>query len=175
LTEQPHRSGCPINLSVEVFGDKWSLVILRDMMFGNRRHFRELQTLSMERISTNILSDRLKSLTDDGMISRIDDPTHKQKGIYSLTEKSIELVPIFAALGTWGRKWMPVSRELSIRAKLLEEGGPKMWHAFMEELRVIHLGAPAKRGKPSVFATLQKAYEDLVRQEQRSAPGQTPK
>lgn len=166
MTEKAHRSGCPINLSVEVFGDKWSLVILRDMMFGNRRHFRELQTLSMEGISTNILSDRLKSLLEDGMISKVDDPTHKQKGIYSLTEKSIELVPIFAALGAWGRKWMPVSKELSIRAQLLEEGGPKMWRDFMEELRVIHLGMPAKRGKPSVFATLQKAYEDVVRREQ---------
>lgn len=164
MAENAHRSGCPINLSVEVFGDKWSLVILRDMMFGNRRHFRELQTLSDERISSNILADRLKSLMDDGMISKVDDPTHKQKAIYSLTEKSIDLVPIFAALGTWGRKWMPVSKELSIRAQLLEEGGPKMWRDFMEELRVIHLGVPAKKGKPSVFAALQKAYEKVVRQ-----------
>jgi DNA-binding HxlR family transcriptional regulator len=165
VTEHAHRSGCPINLSVEVFGDKWSLVILRDMMFGNRRHFRELQTQSMEGISTNILADRLKSLLADGMISKVDDPSHKQKGIYSLTEKSIELVPIFAALGTWGRKWMPVSRELSIRAQLLEHGGPRMWRDFMDELRVIHLGARTKKGKPSVFAALQKAYEDVVRQE----------
>jgi DNA-binding HxlR family transcriptional regulator len=162
VTENEHRSGCPINLSVEVFGDKWSLVILRDMMFGNRRHYRELLTQSIEGISSNILADRLKSLADDGMISKVDDPTHKQKGIYSLTEKSIELVPVFAALGTWGRKWMPVSRELSIRAQLLEEGGPKIWRDFMDELRVIHLGAPAKKGRPSVIAALQKAYEKVV-------------
>jgi DNA-binding HxlR family transcriptional regulator len=164
-----HRSGCPINLSVEVFGDKWSLVILRDIMFSSRRHFRELQTLSMEGISTNILADRLKSLLEDGMISKVDDPSHKQKGIYSLTQKSIELVPIFAVLGAWGRKWMPGSKELSIRAQLLEEGGPKMWRYFMAELRVIHLGATAKRGKPSVLTGLQKAYEDVVRQQRNSS------
>ncbi len=171
MTEKAHRSSCPINLSVEVFGDKWSLVILRDMMFGNRRHFRELLTLSNEGISSNILADRLKSLLDDGMISKVDDPTHKQKGIYSLTEKSIELVPVFAALGAWGRKWMPVSRELSIRAQLLEDGGPKMWRDFMDELRVIHLGAIAKRGRPSVIAALRKAYEEVVQRPPPRRPG----
>jgi len=71
------RCGCPINLSLEVLGDKWSLLIIRDMMFGNRRHFRE----SEEGISSNILSDRLKTLLDEGIITRADDPTHKQKGI----------------------------------------------------------------------------------------------
>ena len=167
VTKNPHRSGCPINLSVEVFGDKWSLVILRDMMFGNRRHYRELLRQSMEGISSNILADRLKSLVDDGMISKVDDPSHKQKGIYSLTEKSIALVPVFAALGSWGRKWMPVSRELSIRAQLLEEGGLKMWRDFMDELRVIHLGASAKKGRPSVIKALRKAYEEVLRLERK--------
>ncbi len=75
------RSGCPINLSLEVLGDKWSLLIIRDMMFGNRRHFRELLNKSEEGISSNILSDRLKTLLDEGIITRADDPTHKQKGI----------------------------------------------------------------------------------------------
>ena len=112
-----HRSGCPINLSLEVFGDKWSLLILRDMIFGGRRHFRELLLRSEERISSNVLSDRLKSLLALGMLRKADDPTHKQKAIYSLTEMAIELVPIMAHLGAWGRKWLPVSEELSIRAQ----------------------------------------------------------
>jgi DNA-binding HxlR family transcriptional regulator len=166
MTDMAHRSGCPINLSVEVFGDKWSLVILRDMMFGNRRHFRELLTSSKEGISSNILADRLKSLMEDGMITRVDDPTHKQKGIYSLTEKSIALVPVFAMLGAWGRRWMPVSEELSIRAQLLEEGGPQMWKAFMEELREIHLGRQRPQGTSSVIGQLRKAYEDVVQRKQ---------
>lgn len=158
-----HRSGCPINLSLEVFGDKWSLLILRDVIFGGRRHFRELLLRSEEGISSNILADRLKMLVEEGMMTKADDPSHKQKGIYSLTDKAIELVPIMAHLGAWGRKWLPVSEELSIRARLLEEGGPQMWQKFMAELRVEQLGAPAEGlGGPSVRETLQAAYEDVV-------------
>src|SRR3569623_1885793 len=97
-----HRSGCPINLAVEVLGDKWSLVVLRDMMFGNRRHFRELLTLSDERIASNVLANRLKRLVKGGLISRVDDPSHQQKAIYSLTEMAIALVPVFAHIGAWG-------------------------------------------------------------------------
>ena len=153
------RSGCPINLAIEVFGDKWSLILLRDMMFGNRRHFRELLTLSEEGISSNILSNRLKRLINDGMISRVDDPSHKQKAIYSLTEKSIALVPVFVQLGAWGRRFLPASPELSIRAQLLEEGGPAMWEDFMNELRVTHLGRPKRTKGSSVAEQLQAAYE----------------
>jgi len=54
------RSGCPINLTLEALGDRWSLIVIRDLMFGNRRHFRELLTRSEERIASNILADRLK-------------------------------------------------------------------------------------------------------------------
>lgn len=157
--DAPHRSGCPINLSVEVIGDRWSLVILRDIIFGGRRHFRELLTNSMEGISSNILADRLKMLMAQGMLTRRDDPSHKQKGIYSLTEKSIALLPVMAQLGAWGRRWLPVTEELSIRAQLLEEGGPALWDRFMAELREAHLGVPAGRGGPTVREELQAAYE----------------
>ena len=153
------RSGCPINLTLETLGDRWSLIVIRDMMFGNRRHFRELLGKSEEGIASNILADRLKKLQAQGMITRADDPSHKQKGIYSLTEKAIQLVPIMALVGGWGRKHLPVSEELSIRAQLLEEGGPPMWDAFMEELRRLHLGK-AGDGR-SVLAELQAAYEDV--------------
>jgi DNA-binding HxlR family transcriptional regulator len=168
-TTDQHRSGCPINLAVEVFGDKWSLVVLRDMMFGNRRYFRELLLLSDEGISSNILSDRLKSLLDSGMISKVDDPRHKQKSIYSLTEKSIALVPIFAQIGAWGRRYLPVTEELSIRAQLLEEGGPKLWDAFMDELRETHLGIAMRKGRPRVSEQLRAAYEEVVARNKRKA------
>jgi DNA-binding HxlR family transcriptional regulator len=157
------RSGCPINLTLEVVGDKWSLLVIRDMMFGNRRHFRELLTKSEEGISSNILADRLKTLLDQGIITREDDPGHKQKGIYSLTEQGIELLPILAQMSGWGFKYLPVSEELGIRAKLLSEGGPKMWAEFMDELRAIHLGVKRrKQAEPSVGERLQKAYERVV-------------
>jgi DNA-binding HxlR family transcriptional regulator len=162
-----HRSGCPINLSLEVFGDRWSLIILRDMMFGGLRHFRELLTQSEEGISSNILADRLKMLLDQGMITKTDDPTHKQKAIYSLTEKAIALVPVFAQLGAWGRRYTPATEELSIRARLLEEGGPAMWDQFMSELAHAHLGRPHRRKGPSVAERLQAAYDALCAQRTR--------
>ena len=157
------RSGCPINLTLEVVGDKWSLLVIRDMVFGNRRHFRELLTKSDERISSNILADRLRTLLEQGIITREDDPSHKQKGIYSLTEQGIELLPILAQMSGWGYKYLPVSEELGIRAKLLSEGGPKMWAEFMDELREVHLGIK-RRKKPglSVGERLQAAYQSIM-------------
>lgn len=157
-----HRSGCPINLSLEVFGDKWSLIILRDMIFGGLRHFRELLTNSQEGIASNILANRLKQLVSLGMLTKRPDPSHKQKAIYSLTEASIELVPVMAALGTWGRKWLPVSEDLSIRAQLMEEGGKELWDRFMTELRHEHLGEPLPPEHRSVRAELQAAYEKVA-------------
>ncbi len=154
------RSGCPINLTLEILGDRWSLIVLRDMMFGNRRHFRELLTNSEEGIASNILADRLRRLVEEGLISKADDPSHKQKSLYSLTEMGIALVPVFAMMGAWGRRFLPVTEELSIRAELLEDGGPALWDDFMEELRAIHLGAP--RPARSVFGELRAAYEATV-------------
>jgi DNA-binding HxlR family transcriptional regulator len=151
-----HRSGCPINLTLELLGDRWSLIVIRDVMFGNRRHFRELMHQSEEGIASNVLADRLKRLLDAGLLSKRDDPTHRQKAIYSLTDASIELVPLLAHMGAWGRRHAPASPELAIRAQLLEEGGPRMWNAFMAELRGLHLGALAP--KRSVLAELQAAY-----------------
>ena len=75
------RSGCPINLTLEALGDRWSLIVNRDLMFGNRRHFRELLTRSEVRIASNILPDRLTRLKKAGLVSRRDDPSHKQKVI----------------------------------------------------------------------------------------------
>src|SRR3954469_13448885 len=150
MTDDP-RSGCAINLTLEVVGDKWSLLVIRDMMFGNRRHFRDLLTHSQEGISSNILADRLKRLLEQGIISWADDPSHKQKGIYSLTEQGIELLPTLAQMSAWGVKYLPVTEELGIHAKLLSEGGPKMWAEFMDELRETHLGIKRrKRSGPSV-------------------------
>ena len=131
-------------------------------MFGNRRGFRELITRSQEGIASNILAARLKRLLEAGLISRRDDPAHRQKGIYSLTEKAIQLVPVLVQLGAWGRRHLPASPELAIRQRLMEEGGPPMWSAFADELRHIHLGAPLPEGRESVIARLQAAFEQAA-------------
>jgi DNA-binding HxlR family transcriptional regulator len=154
-----HRSGCPINQAVEVLGDRWSLVVLRDVMFGDRHYFRELLATSVEGIASNILADRLRRLVAAGLLRRSADDTHRQKIRYSLTEAGVQLVPVMAALGSWGRRHLAPSHELSVRADLLEQGGPELWDRFMDELREQHLGIPRPPGTPSVFAELQTAYE----------------
>lgn len=157
---ETHRSGCPINLTLELLGDRWSLIVVRDIIFGDRRRYRELLTRSEEGIASNVLADRLKRLSAAGLLTRADDPAHRQSGLYSLTEPAIQLLPVLAQMGAWGRRHAPASRELSIRAQLLEEGGPAMWETVMAELRARHLGGTTPT--TSALAGLQAAYEALV-------------
>ncbi len=151
------RSSCPINLTLEVLGDRWSLIVIRDVIFGDSRRYRELLTRSMEGIASNVLADRLKRLQAAGLLTKADDPHHRQGIIYSLTEPAIQLVPLLAQMGAWGRRHTPASEALSIRAQLLEEGGPKMWEELMAELRGRHLNAKATGF--SVIERLRAAYE----------------
>jgi DNA-binding HxlR family transcriptional regulator len=159
------RSACPINLALEVFGDRWSLIILRDMIFVGRRHYRELLLRSKEGISSNVLADRLKTLVEIGILTKADDPTHKQKGVYSLTEMGIDLVPIMVALGSWGHRWLPASDELSVRITVLADGGEAICERFMDELREEQLGLPPRprEGLP-VRELLNVAYDVAVAQ-----------
>jgi DNA-binding HxlR family transcriptional regulator len=137
------RSYCPINLSLEIFGDTWTLLVLRDIMFGGKRHFRELMQ-SDERISSNILAERLTRLVDNGVLTKSDDPTHKQKAIYSLTDKGIALLPIVVQIGAWGSRWVPEAKKLDAPSRKLlrelQEGGPSVWAKLMEQLRRAHVG-----------------------------------
>ena len=157
MPDEP-RSGCPINAAVEAFGDRWSLLVLRDVMFGNRRHFRVLQSMSEEGIASNILSDRLKKLVEGGLLTR-DGAGPGQRATYSLTEQSIQLVPVFAQLGSWGLRHRATTFELRVRAQLLEDGGPDVWVEFMDELRQVHLGVPVpETGREPVGQRLAAAY-----------------
>ena len=152
------RSGCPINAAVEAFGDSWSLLVLRDVMFGNRRYFRELLAGSEEGIASNILANRLKRLVSSRLLTR-EDAGPGRRAAYSLTEASIQLVPVFAQLGDWGLRHRRTTKRLRVRAELLVAGGPPLWAEFMDELRAIHLGASAQSHTgPSVIERLADAY-----------------
>jgi DNA-binding HxlR family transcriptional regulator len=151
------RSECPINAAVEAFGDRWSLIVLRDIVFGDRRHFRELHANSIEGIASNILADRLKRLVKSGLLTR-EDARPGQRARYSLTESAIQLVPVFAQLGSWGLRHRPTNSPLNARAEVLEQGGPALWQEFMDELRHSHLGAGISPRSPSVRERLNAAY-----------------
>lgn len=162
-----HRSQCVMNRMVEVFGDQWTLLVIRDIIFANRRHFRQLLTKSMEGIASNILADRLQRLVEQGIIVKSHDPSHKQKAIYSLTEKGIELLPLLMEMNAWGRKNLAASKLRGL-AQVLVEGGPKLSAEFMAELRDTHLRKssaktkarrPAKSTRTLAMQKVQAAYE----------------
>ena len=162
MVHREARSGCPINAAVEAFGDRWSLLVLRDVMFGNRRHFRELLAHSEEGIASNVLADRLKRLVAGGLLTR-DDAARGARAAYSLTEEAIALVPVLAHLGAWGVEYRPTSDRLRVRAELLRDGGPELWEGFMADLREIHLGVPRPDpGAPHVTDLLAAAYANSV-------------
>ncbi len=130
------RSGCPINAAVEVLGDRWSLLVLRDVMFGDRRYFRALLTGSLEGIASNILADRLVRLVEAEILTR-GAAARGQRARYSLTEAGIQTLPIIYALGSWGLDWRPGTDELRARQRLMREEGPAFIDELMAELRAV--------------------------------------
>jgi DNA-binding HxlR family transcriptional regulator len=152
------RSGCPINLTMELLGDRWSLVVLRDIMFGGRTRFRDILDNSLEGTASNVLASRLAKLTHAGLLTRNAVEGHRQKIDYFLTEAAIELVPIIIEVGDWGSRWLPTTRELAVRARLLADGGPDVRDRFMAELRAVHLDQ-APRPDDGVLAELDAAFQ----------------
>jgi DNA-binding HxlR family transcriptional regulator len=96
-----NRSGCPVSMSLEVFGDRWSLLIVRDLMVRGFRTFHDFSN-SGEGIATNILSDRLRNLAAAGIIEAEADPEDGRRANYRLTEKGIDLAPVMLDLLIWG-------------------------------------------------------------------------
>jgi DNA-binding HxlR family transcriptional regulator len=96
-------SGCPIDFALELFGDRWTLLLIRDLVFLGKRQFGDLLE-SPEKIASNILAARLKKLEASGLISRHHDPDNRRKVIYELTDKGIELVPVLIEIVLWGAR-----------------------------------------------------------------------
>lgn len=104
MKEIQHRSNCSIAYSLDYLGDKWVLLILRDLIFTNKSSYGDFLN-SDEKIATNILADRLKLLEANGFIRSTVSPEKKNKFIYSLTEKGIDLIPVIVELMIWGAKY----------------------------------------------------------------------
>ncbi|MFD2935200.1 winged helix-turn-helix transcriptional regulator [Spirosoma flavum] len=100
------RSDCPLSFTLDFFGDKWSLLILRDMMLENKSTYGEFLR-SDEKIATNILADRLSMLETYGFVIKQVATDKKSKFVYSLTEKGISLVPVIMEIGLWGSTFNP--------------------------------------------------------------------
>lgn len=99
-SQERRRSGCPLNASVEILGDRWSLLIIRDMMLRGFQSYKEFLS-SYEKIATNILADRLRNLEKHGIITTQQDPNDGRKLIYRLTTKGIDLAPVLTEMVLW--------------------------------------------------------------------------
>lgn len=98
------RSSCPINVALEVFGDRWSLLIVRDLLFKGRHTFRDFATAE-ERIATNVLTDRLAKLEAEGLVHRRPDPDDGRRVRYDLTPKGLDLAPVLVEMILWSAKY----------------------------------------------------------------------
>jgi len=110
MAECELRSDCPINYVSEVIGDKWSLVILRDMLLEGKTRYGEFLA-SEEGIATNILASRLRMLEDWELITRVPDPDYPTKHRYAITERGLDLVPLFVEMILWTAKYRPIPDE----------------------------------------------------------------
>lgn len=99
-------SGCPISYSLDIFGDRWTLLILRDLLLFGKQRYREFQG-SDEAIASNILSDRLRRLEATGIIVREPDPNDRRQLIYSVTDKGRTLMPVILEIAAWGASHDP--------------------------------------------------------------------
>ncbi len=104
MAKQKRKSDCPINFALELFGDKWTLLIIRDIMFKEKSHYGDFLQ-SEEKIATNILADRLSLLEKAGIVFKSVDPSHGSKFIYKLSSKGIDLLPILVEIIIWSAKY----------------------------------------------------------------------
>lgn len=117
MKAQKKRSDCPVSYSLEAFGDKWSLLIVRDLMINKKCTYGDF-IKSDEKIATNILASRLLSLEENGIIQKLEHPESKAKVLYQLTQKGIDLVPIIVEINLWAEKYTEIPE---IRKELVAE------------------------------------------------------
>jgi DNA-binding HxlR family transcriptional regulator len=111
------RSGCPVSISLEIFGDRWSLLIIRDLMVRGFRTFKEFEE-SGEGIATNILADRLQKLDAAGIITAEAEETDRRRVNYRLTEKGIDLAPVLLELLIWGARHEETGAPCTLTTKM---------------------------------------------------------
>lgn len=104
MAKQNRRSDCPINFALEIFGDKWTFLIVRDLMFKGKHYYGEFLQ-SEEKIATNILADKLSLLEKEGIVVKTVDPMHGSKFIYKLSQKGIDLLPVLTEVIVWSAKY----------------------------------------------------------------------
>lgn len=130
------RSHCPVNYGLEAFGDRWALLIIRDIVFRGKRTYGEFLK-SEEGFSTNILASRLEHLINEGIIQRESDKTDGRKDIYSLTEKGLDLIPMIFEMVLWSAKYDSQSQAKRIvrLVELIKKDNRKISQKIIEQVK----------------------------------------
>ncbi|HEY2975484.1 MAG TPA: helix-turn-helix domain-containing protein [Pyrinomonadaceae bacterium] len=128
------QSGCGVAYGLDVFGDKWTLVVVRDMILLGKRYFNEF-LVSPEKIASNILADRLKRLEDECIITKTQDSENESKFIYELTPKGKELIPVILEVLCWGWKHAPNSNSPAELIRWVKKDRDGVTKAILESLK----------------------------------------
>ena len=128
------RSECPVSCSLDIWGDKWSLLIIRDMMFYNKSTYGDFLK-SAEGIATNILASRLQALEENNIIQKLEHPDSKAKVLYKLTRKGIDLLPIIAEVHLWAEKYFDIPADIKTQIKEAKKDKAGFIKAMTKQLR----------------------------------------
>lgn len=128
------RSDCPISCSLDVWGDKWSLLIIRDLLFKKQSTYGDFLK-SEEKIATNILASRLQTLEENGVIEKLEHPDSKAKVLYTLTQKGIDLLPLMIEINLWANKYFDLPEERKEILKEVKKDKEKFIKSWIKELK----------------------------------------
>ena len=134
MKDDKKRSDCPVSCSLDIWGDKWSLLIVRDLMFAKQCTYGDFLK-SDEKIATNILASRLQTLEENGIITKSDHPESKAKVLYKLTQKGIDLLPVMIEINLWAEKYFTIPVERKAMLKEVKKNKEAFIKIAMKELQ----------------------------------------
>jgi len=128
------RSDCPVSCSLDIWGDKWSLLIIRDLMFAKECTYGDFLK-APEGIATNILASRLQALEENEIIEKLDHPESKAKVLYRLTRKGIDLLPVMIEINLWAEKYFPIPADRKAMLREVKKDKTAFIKSMTKELR----------------------------------------
>ncbi|GEN72720.1 winged helix-turn-helix transcriptional regulator [Chryseobacterium lathyri] len=133
MSTSKKRSDCPISCSLDIWGDKWSLLIIRDLMYAKQCTYGDFLK-SEEKIATNILASRLLMLEENKLIIKLDHPESKAKVLYKLTQKGIDLLPVLIEVNLWAEKYSVIPEDQKLMLKEVKKDKEAFINKHIKEL-----------------------------------------
>lgn len=134
MKDSKKRSDCPVSCSLDIWGDKWSLLIVRDLMFAKQCTYGDFLK-SDEKIATNILASRLQTLEENKIITKSDHPESKAKVLYQLTQKGIDLLPLMIEINLWAEKYYDIPADRKAMLKEVKKDKEKFIKTATKDLK----------------------------------------